>query len=297
MRQYLPFLLIPFLLIFWQGCDIIEAPYLDPEFIAQLPADEQCLLAAQQKPAFPDGQVIERVVLLEEMTGHQCGNCPEASDEAYRLISEAYPGRVILASIHAGSLSRTYVAGDKFRTDFTTPEGTEIFGELNDVGGVPYGMINRKVKTNDFESWENSLIQALNETPEAGLRVFTCYDPDSLSVGVVVDVKFLAGMEGDKRLSVYLVEDKVIDWQKDYRNSGSDVDVPDYTHHDVVRKVVNGTWGEPLFDTSITAGEVVTKGYTVKLEESYDPTQCKIVAFLHDFETKEVLQAGVISVQ
>lgn len=297
MRLILPALSILILSFCIQACDIIEAPYLDPEFIAQLPADEQCLLAAQEKPAFPDGQAIQQMVLLEEMTGHQCGNCPEASDEAFRLVNETYPGRVILASIHAGSLSRTYLAGEKYRTDFTTPEGTELFGALNDVGGVPYGMINRSIKTNDFEAWENSLRTALESTPAAGIRVFTCYNSDSLTAGVVVDIKFLQEMEGDKRLSVYLVEDKVVDWQKDYRNSGSDIDVPEYTHHNVLRKVANGTWGEPVSETAIENGALVTKSYTVKLEEDYDPAHCKIVAFLHDFESKSVIQVGISDVQ
>lgn len=285
------FALLSLVLIFAGACDIIESPYLDE--VTSLSADEQCLADAGQTEAFGAGTTIEKKVLLEEMTGHKCGNCPEASAKVHQLI-EAKEGKVILVTIHAGSLS-TYTAGaSQYGTNFTTPAGIEIYSAMNNTSAVPFGMVDRVNMNNNFNSWPTYVDQRLQEAPEAGLRIFNCYDPDSLKLTTVVDIKYLTTAPADDHLSVFLIEDGIVDWQKDYKATGSSPDIPDYVHHNVLRAAINGTWGQPVSTSAISKDARFTLSYSYKLNPEFDPSRCSIVAFIHNRTTQEVRQVEML---
>ncbi|MEM7660513.1 MAG: Omp28 family outer membrane lipoprotein [Bacteroidota bacterium] len=272
------------------ACDIIESPYFDPEYIAQLPADEQCLFEANKTVAFPEGQPIVKKVLVEEMTGHKCGNCPEATEVAYQLYSETFQDQAVFLGIHAGPLARFTAAASKYFTNFTTSEGDEVYTTLNPGGVVPFVMIDRSIKNSSSGSWPTAMAERVKEAPVAGIRVFNCYTLDSLSAGTVIDVKFLEDASAAAHIAVWLVEDDVIDWQKDYRAPGGKVDLEDYSHHQVLRKAINGAWGEPINADGVSAGDTYQFNYTVELEEGFDPAHCKVIAFIYDRDTEEVGQ-------
>ncbi len=196
---------------------------------------------------------------------------------------------MIVLSIHAGALSTPNSSG-KYSTDFRTGAGNELYAELNPFDVVPLGMINRNDKITGVGAYESKIETELNKPAEAGIRVFNCFNPDSVALTTVIDVKYLVQGGENDHLAVYLVEDKVIDWQKDYRFN--DPDLNGYTHHDVFRAPVNGVWGEPINNNGpITPDSRFTKAYTFQLKEGWDPAYCKVVAFLFDNETKIVRQA------
>lgn len=283
--------LLSMVLIFAGACDIIESPYLDE--VTSLSADAQCLADAGQVEAFGNGTTIEKKVLLEEMTGHKCGNCPEASAKVHQLVEDK-GGKVILVTIHAGSLS-TYTAGaSQYSTNFTTPSGVEIYSAMNNTSAVPFGMIDRVNMNNNFNSWPTYVDQRLQEAPEAGLRIYNCYDPDSLKLTTVVDIKYLSAAPADDHLSVFLIEDGIVDWQKDYKATGSSPDLPDYIHHNVLRGAINGTWGQPVSTTNISKDARFTLSYSYLLDPAYNPAKCSVVAFIHNRTTQEVRQVEIL---
>src|SRR4051812_25265537 len=46
-------------------------------------------------------ETVFKKILVEDYTGHKCGNCPAAARELARLDS-IYPGKVIPMAVHAG---------------------------------------------------------------------------------------------------------------------------------------------------------------------------------------------------
>ncbi|MEZ4825293.1 MAG: Omp28 family outer membrane lipoprotein [Bacteroidia bacterium] len=284
-----PFLLT--ILLAAGACDIIEAPYLDE--VTSLSADEQCLADAAQSVPFGPSTTYEKKVLLEEMTGHKCGNCPEASAKVHDLVGEKQ-GKLILVTIHAGSLS-TYTQGaSKYSTNFTTPAGVEIYNTMNNTSAVPFGMIDRVDMNNNFNSWATYVDERLQEPASAGLRIFNCYDPDSLKLTTVVDIKYLTDAPADEYLSVFLIEDGIVDWQKDYKATGSSPDLPDYVHHNVLRDAINGTWGQPVSATAISKDARFTLSYSYFLKPEFDATKCSVVAFIHNRTSNEVRQVEIL---
>ena len=286
MRQLL-FLIVSFLFV---SCDIIEAPYLENP-LPSLPADEQCIELANASPPFTEP--IVRKVLVEEMTGHKCGNCPEVGELIHTLKINDFAGEMVVMSIHAGALSTPSSSG-KYTTDFRTSEGNDLYGELNPFDVVPLGLINREDLITGPGAYVSKIEQALNQPAEAGIRIVNCFDADSATLTTVIDLKYLMDGGEDERLAVYLVEDQVIDWQKDYRLN--DPDIQQYTHHDVMRDAVNGVWGEPVSSEPVTAESVYQKAYTYQLNPGWNPVNCKIVAVVFDHETKIIRQVEEVPV-
>lgn len=288
MKKYRLLFLVCFGLLAVAACDIIEAPYL--ENTIQLPTNEQCLIDAAANEPFPEGQTITKKVLFEEVTGHTCGNCPEQSEKAYDLSQNAKSGQMVLVYIHSGFFAKVKTTGDKYTTDFNTETGDEIDDYFNTAAAYPFGMVDRSTfNAGDANQWANDIDTRLQQPAEAGIRIYNCFDTDKSELTTVVDVKYLADAGTKEYVTVYLVEDKVKDWQKDYRLSPADV--PDYTHHNVLRATINGTWGQPLTTESVQKDDRFTVSYSYTIPAGFDVTNCKVVAFVHDFENREVRQA------
>ena len=102
------------------SCDVLEGPF-----------DEKVTIDTTAGP--------KRKILLEDFTGHTCGNCPCAAYEAIRL-DTTYKGRIIVVASHVGFFAEPYTNGTKFRTDFRTPAGTEVNDYFQiDAQGLPQG--------------------------------------------------------------------------------------------------------------------------------------------------------------
>lgn len=289
------FLLLPFLLLV--SCEVIEAPYFEESYLNSLPADERCLLDAAEKRANITDVALKKKVLLEEMTGHQCGNCPSASKEAHRL-KELFGDDLIFIGIHAGPLANIRPGQPKYATDFRTEAGDEFYGTLNDRNAVPLGLVDRSLIGTSANEWETFVRQRLESPVLAHLQLYTCFNSDSNELGIVVDVNAIKVLDANTRLSVLLIEDEVMDWQKDYSvPSGVSPDIEDYPHSDVLRTAINGTWGELLADSETTEGSLIIKSYALKLNPDWKAENCKIVAYVHNFDSKEVYQVASISLE
>jgi len=106
--------------------------------------------------------VNEKVILLEEFTGHLCVNCPEATILAHDL-KQTYGEQLVLLSIHAGDLAEPDQS--PFDADYLTEAGTAIFNEFAPLG-VPTGMINRTEYQGSYvlfkDSWEPAIQELIN---------------------------------------------------------------------------------------------------------------------------------------
>lgn len=292
LQQYL--LIFPLLFVVW-SCDVIESPYLEEDFVEQGNNDDPCIVASQADDAFPEGQTIEKMVLLEEMTGHLCGNCPRATEVAYSLYSQQFAGRVVFIGIHAGPLAGFTPGASKYSADYTTPEGSELYQEFNSVGAVPFGMIDRAETGYDARRWSDFVTERLAEAPTAGIRIFNCYNEDNTGFSTVVDVKMLAANATAPRLSVVLVEDDIVSWQKDYDSPNGSPDIPDYSHHYVLRGAINGTFGQPVSEEAVAVDDVFTLKYDHELTDDLNPSNCYVVAFVYDEATNAVGQVAIQS--
>lgn len=114
--------------------------------------DFEILQAAEIKISGPSAKANDKVILLEEFTGHTCVNCPEATMLAHDL-KTTYGEQLLLLSIHAGALAEP--KDSPYDTDFRTSTGTAIFNQFAPLG-VPTGMVNRTSYDGGVVLWKDS---------------------------------------------------------------------------------------------------------------------------------------------
>ena len=189
-------------------------------------------------------------ILLEDYTGHKCPNCPAAaviahSQEAY------YNGQLLVLAVHAGYYA---IPGTgEFAVDFRTTAGEEWNTDFK-MQAYPSGMINRQLfngkQVLGSEEWVTDLAGIANQSPGAIMAIINTYDSTSRTVNSLVYSQFIQSMSGSYNLTVCVTEDGIISAQ-----DSANITVHNYLFKDVLRGVVNGTYGETLtksVDPSLT---------------------------------------------
>ncbi len=266
------------LVVIITSCDKIEAPY------------------ERSSNNGNDTTSAVRKVLLEDYTGHKCINCPTAAVTAQDL-KDNFGDRLVLLSIHAGYWALPDDSGN-YTADFRTPAGDELdtyFG-VSDIGN-PNGMVNRTVYNQSLilgpEMWGAAIQQIIDNAADATIEIELTFDLPSRKLSGDCHIQFLNSLTGRFNLCLYLIENDIVAAQKN--NNTTIGPVPDwlnYVHEHVLRGAINGTWGE-----EITAGTVQTNikyhisfsDFNIKPE--WKPEDCKVVAFIYNADTKEVIQA------
>lgn len=272
------------------SCDKIDEPYVIKKEVIDT---AQCPV-----PDFPSVANPVKRVLLEDYTGHTCVNCPRAAVTAHELL-EQYGSSLVVVGVHAGYFAKPMAA--PFEYDFRTTAGTawdDFFG-IGKVGN-PNGMVDRTGYPSQHilspSAWGNSVAGALAEMPLTELQVITDFDETTTKLCVHTKTTFLESVSNREiKLSVIIVEDSIVAAQK---NNDAQVGVTpiinDYVNMHVMRGAVNSSWGEQVLAKGTASSDPVIKSYQTKLEgfNTYAmvPKNCRVVAFLFDAETYEVLQ-------
>jgi hypothetical protein len=242
-----------------------------------------------------------RKILLEDFTGHECGNCPNGGLEASKLDS-IYKGRVIVVATHCSFFADTNKSG-KFSYNFKTPVGDELDQFFSiETAGLPKGMVNRQAKDGDYSiysnrllnytEWASSVAMELNKEAAVNLNLSKNYDALNRNLSFDVEVEYLTKGNINQQLVVYLVEDSVINWQKWYGHIPEDI--PNFAHRHVLRKSLNGTWGDRLSGSIKSVGQTISKSFNTTISTKYNQKHCYIVAFVQNNLTKEILQVEEI---
>lgn len=283
--------LLGFLLAFW-GCDIV--PYNQAHEINDTPIDTGTTEIARQ------------VILLEDYTGHTCGNCPIAHAEAKRL-AEKYGDRLIIMSLHIGFYAKpkTSTPDGSYREDFRTAAGNALEAQFNvEPAGLPKGLINRSrfggsnIAILNSTDWEGKIQQILNE-PSKGIKIemTPTINAGNGNLTVQSKVTFQKGYDGQLKAAMYLTEDSIVSWQKIYGNNPEDVQ--NYLHRHVLRgdlridgdvDLVNN--GEPL-----TINQMISNGWSTQVNAKVNINKSHVVMVLFNPANGEIIQTGEVKLK
>ncbi|MBX2973306.1 MAG: Omp28-related outer membrane protein [Flavobacteriales bacterium] len=238
---------------------------------------------------------IPRRVLLEDLTGHRCNNCPRAARVADGLATQ-YGDQLVIVGVHMvnGFAAPQNPIGDGiFDTDFRTPAGSAYEAAFQ-IEGLPMGMFNRfpfnGARAITDGAWPSAMAAAAGQEADLDIR-FTSFtfNAANSSVSGEIEVTIAKPMEGTHDLVIYLTEDHVIDWQVDAQAPSPNV--PDYEHRHVLRAVLNGTWGESVFEGSASAGDRFTRSFSYTLPTNVlESANCALVAYVAHRDSYEVKQ-------
>lgn len=237
-------------------------------------------------------------VLIEDFTGHMCGNCPRAHEQAAALL-ETYGENLVVVAVHAGGFA-SVVPSLGYGEDFRTPMGTELeqyYGA--DQQGLPIGMVNRRAYNGGsvltrFPDWGTQVAAILAEAPKMKIELDPSYNQSNHSVSVDVSIEYQSTGTASHQLVLLITEDDIIAKQSDYDTASQHID--DYVHDHVLRGTITpGTWGVPVKNADIFLGEKFTMSYEKALDSTWVAGNCHIVAYVLDNTTKEILQVEEVT--
>jgi thiol-disulfide isomerase/thioredoxin len=234
----------------------------------------------------------DKKVLIEDFTGHYCGNCPGSHEVAHELDS-IYGDNLVILAVHSGNFFGT-LHPPTYITDWRTQMGIDLDIFYNaEAQGYPKGMVNRKVfgssALTNFTNWNSLVNQVFAEAPELSIDLSSVYDSVTNSAQINVDMEYFTEGNPNLNLVVVVKEDSIVAPQKNY--DATPEDVLDYLHMDMLRgTVTSGTWGDVITGAVIPVGTLINRSYTLTLDPAWVPAHCEIIAYVMDNSTKEILQ-------
>ncbi len=252
---------------------------------------------SQQDPTDTTGQkTLFRKVLIIDFTGHKCGNCPKGH-KMIATLEGTYHDAVVPVAMHCTSTYASPEPGTAFADDFRTEEGNYLC-TYTDLEGLPAGLVNTLDPlslSNAPTEWATLFANYVNVTPELSIEVI----PSVANGSMTANVKLTAETACSRKLSlcVYVVEDNIIGGQIDYESDPTTIE--DYVHNHVFRTSFSGALGESVKDDTeeLAKAAIIEKSYTKDVNSAWNIANCKVVVFVYDTDTKEVLQAEEVAVE
>lgn len=252
-----------------------------------------------------------RKVMVEDYTGHQCGNCPNAAI-ALKNIETANPNKVVGIAVHAGFFAKVNAL---YPEDFTTAIGNDWNSSSKGFGIIsnPCGLVNRigypngtHIKT--FATWAGIVSTELAKSQIAKIDFKTAYFPESRTINTDANVTFLQAYSNPVNITIVLTEDSIIAPQKIYDINGvpyvgpdpNEVDRnPDYEFEHVLRMgVTSSSLGDPLTTAAVSANfstRFIKR--VVGVDAKFNDRHLKAVCFITDANTREVLQVEQLKIR
>ena len=238
----------------------------------------------------------DKVILIEEITGVRCPNCPEGQALVEELLTK-YPENLLSVTIHTEFLGNPWPDS---KYNFITDEGEAIEDEIGLYFGKPSVSINRQLFEGEQlrwlslqKPWEAYVQKELEEFADFHITVNNDYDAETRELNTEVEIEAQLDISGQYSLSVMVLESHIIDVQED-----SEGIVPDYEHNHVLRTMLTPALGVSIPNEYNTL-ETINRSFNYTLPEedgSWVAQNMTILAFLTQFNfdcsCTTVVQAG-----
>ena len=239
-----------------------------------------------------------RKILVYDFTAHKCINCP-SGHEAIEELEELYGDSLIVTvSIHCTDWAdiKPPQAGT-YTYDFRTPIGDELGGRVGQTGcyygtlSLPIGLVNNLSKDEllSHTGWASATDEVISTPSDFKISIAPSFSADS-TISCEVSIQMKEGENRQFNLVTFLTEDSIHKDQSTHEGTN-----PNYTHNNVLRAGFNGTWGESI---PVNTQSITKKTYQLSAKnKDWQISNCKIVAFLYDVNSYEVLQAEKVHIQ
>lgn len=185
-------------------------------------------------------------VLVEEISGVRCPNCPDGS-RLLEALNVDFDSSLIVVTYHAGSFSIPY---KESKYDFKTDKTVALMEYLGRPIGYPSAAIQRIPLQGQStyqrfpNTWTTTISEVLSTEPVVDLKLSVD------TIGSVVNLHwsalFLEAVNSPVYMTAYLTESGLIDPQADTR--AGDEHVPEYVHDHVLREILTPVTGSKWAD-------------------------------------------------
>ncbi len=236
----------------------------------------------------------EKTVLVEELTGVNCPNCPNGAAVLQSLI-ERYDHKVIGVSIHGEFLAEP-VASSKY--DFRSQMANDMENKLKPYFGKPAAVVNRvqqegfeEYSVSNIDLWAGFVEKEFEKPAQLSIGIENSYNEDTRELSIVAALTANENLTGDLRITVMITESHIWDAQK-FPSTIED----NYEHNHMLRAMLTPIDGSPL-NTDLNANEIVNRNFSFVIPEDPDlwvPENMDVIVFVSkvDGSSEEVIQAA-----
>jgi len=225
-------------------------------------------------------------VLVEEFSGQSCSNCP-AGHTILDGISTANPGRVNVVTMYI-TLSPQTIPPSGALYDFRNATALSIANWIYSgvSSGLPSAGVDRTPVGGSYAllgngAWSGPITTQLGVSDSINLGISSSFNATTGVATIVDTVTYPYTVYNQQNVSIYIVEDSLIDKQED----GTTIDNA-YVFMDVFRGMVNSAYqGDAVLPslTSKPTGQVYWRRYTFNTTGLIvNPAHCRVVAFINN---------------
>jgi hypothetical protein len=250
---------------------------------------ERPLLDTTYLSAAPTAQA--KQVLLIDVTGVRCNNCPRAAEKAF-AIEDANPNKLQILAIYPnyGTLSKPWPNMDTL----VTKDADDLVGTLGTVTNLPLGIIDN-VSYNgkyliDENSWSIVVDQQKVKNTPINLELKAKWLPDEDKGRIEIKAIANTAIPSTTKLNwvIAILEDDMVGWQ----STASGVEET-YKFKHVLRKLVTSAYGDPL-TIGMPAGFTTEKHYYIPRVAKWKADKLSCMVWILDADTKEILQVNKV---
>ena len=256
-----------------------EKPLLDTFYIGSVPA------ASVKK------------VLLFDVTGVRCNNCPKAAVLAKNLAT-SNAGRVEVVALYPKtpmSLTFPWAGYDTM----STIEAEQIATAMGGITSLPLGAVDQVAfngsKLLNTSDWGAAVTAQLAKTSPFNLSVKSTWKSADGKSRVEIKAVANTAIASNYKWVVAITENGVKSKQSDQDAPGGMVD--DYEHEHALRGVVGSTLGSDINSAAVSAGYVREKHFYLVPKAKWNASNCDVVVWVYNTDTKEVVQVEKVSLK
>jgi hypothetical protein len=235
--------------------------------------------------------VQDKHVMLFDITGVRCNNCPEAAIKA-KQIYDSRSGKVQLLSVYYTIPGALISMPWKGQDTLNCAAANEMINTTGvSVNSMPNGMVDQvqfgTSRLLGINEWDARVNERIAETTPLNLELKSTYDAAKGEAIVTVKVIYTKDKSAEThRLTIGLSEDGIIGKQSDKDTTGGIR--YGYTHNHVLRSTVTSASGD-VFSAPLQAGRVFEKQFRVKLRSHWNPAKMHVFAFVQNDADKAIL--------
>ena len=218
----------------------------------------------------------DKVVLIEELTGVRCPNCPDGHQEVETILANN-PGRVLAVAVHTPFLGQPFPG----EPSLITQSGIDMESIFGGYDGKPASLIDRinypgeQYRFLGLPQWVIRVNERMMETSPVNIDVSSTLSSNGNS-GVISASMIYTGAASDHRFGILLTENQVPTTQI----VGS-IEVEDYEQEHVLRRYITPVSGQGL-EASLEAGRVFEKEFAFDLEGGWNSDNMEVIIWVSD---------------
>lgn len=238
-------------------------------------------------------------VLLIDITGVRCNNCPDAAAIARRIADTLNPGKVVVVALYPNSPSPSLTAPwDGYDTMVTT-DAEALAGLLGAIPNLPIGSVDQ-VKSNgtyfmDRATWNGQVNNRIAVPTPLNIDLNTEWLAANNKGRLDIKVTYTGAVSSKHLIYIGILESEIEGKQSNKNIKPSGIQ-EDYLHHHALRKLITPATGDTL-NAPLVAGRVFEKQYYITPRYNWNADHLECVVWVVDATTKEVLHVNKVALK